>query len=260
MPTLMMSLCRGMYQKPAFFALGLHDHGLHLHRGPGRDRRLSNRSRPRPFQIGIFHQKFEAVADHRALAAGVDDDFGGDGFVAAIFVGDAHAHGPFPVEDDFAHADAFFSDDAVLAGVLEHHLIEFAAEDLPGLRAFVGVVIGEVEGLGKFAVLADELDGAFFDEWAGLHFVEHVEALEDPVGFGDERFADVKRGKCARSKRRTEWPFWAMRVEAVEPAGPPPITITSGEEREWVGINNSCCRSNGAVLAERRLRRRMILV
>ena len=50
--------------------------------------------------------------------------------------------------------------DAVLAGVVEHHLVELAAQHLPGLRAFVRVVVGEIERLGDPAVLADELHGA----------------------------------------------------------------------------------------------------
>src|SRR5947209_7161409 len=36
-----------------------------------------------------------------------------------------------------------------------------------------------------------------------------------------------KRGKCSRSNSLTEWPCWAIRVEAVDPAGPPPMTTTS---------------------------------
>src|SRR5262245_37796543 len=37
-----------------------------------------------------------------------------------------------------------------------------------------------------------------------------------------------KRGKRSRSNRTTRWPCWARSVEAVEPAGPPPMTTTSG--------------------------------
>src|SRR5262245_3981952 len=36
-----------------------------------------------------------------------------------------------------------------------------------------------------------------------------------------------KRGKRSRSKSWTLWPCCAIRVEAVEPAGPPPMTTTS---------------------------------
>src|SRR6185436_17975460 len=36
------------------------------------------------------------------------------------------------------------------------------------------------------------------------------------------------RGKRSRSIRTTCSPRWARRVETVEPAGPPPITTTSG--------------------------------
>src|SRR5437868_15262001 len=37
-----------------------------------------------------------------------------------------------------------------------------------------------------------------------------------------------KRGNFSRSNSRTLWPCCAMRVETVEPAGPPPMTTTSG--------------------------------
>jgi hypothetical protein len=30
---------------------------------------------------------------------------------------------------------------------------------------------------------------------AALHLLEHVQPLQHPVGFGDQRFADVKAGK-----------------------------------------------------------------
>src|SRR5262245_23122840 len=36
-----------------------------------------------------------------------------------------------------------------------------------------------------------------------------------------------KRGKCSRSRRRTFLPCWASSVAAVEPLGPPPMTMTS---------------------------------
>jgi len=72
------------------------------------------------------------------LAAGVYDDFGGDGFIAAIFMRDAHTDGAITFKNDFANADAFFSDDAMFAGILEHHLVEFAAEDLPGFASIRG--------------------------------------------------------------------------------------------------------------------------
>ncbi|WP_346926001.1 DUF4913 domain-containing protein, partial [uncultured Arthrobacter sp.] len=43
------------------------------------------------------------------------------------------------------HADAFLRVHAVLARVVEHHRVEFAADDLPRLRAHVGLVVPEVE-------------------------------------------------------------------------------------------------------------------
>ena len=65
----------------------------------------------------------------------------------------AHADGPVAVEQHLQHADPFVHLDAVLAGVVEHHLVELAAQHLPGLRALVRLVVAEVERLGKLARL-----------------------------------------------------------------------------------------------------------
>ena len=53
------------------------------------------------------------------------------------------ADGPVAFEQHFQHADAFVDLDAVLAGVVEHHLVELAPHDLPGLRALVRLVVDE---------------------------------------------------------------------------------------------------------------------
>src|SRR5262245_12861717 len=45
-----------------------------------------------------------------------------------------------------------------------------------------------------------------------------------------------KRGPFSRSNRWTRRPFWATRVEAVEPAGPPPMTMTSVSRGRIVDI------------------------
>jgi hypothetical protein len=70
--------------------------------------------------------------------------------------------------------------DAVLAGVLEHHLIELAAHDLPGLRALVRLVVVEVERRRFLAGGVHELHAVLLDEVALLHLLEHVEPLEAP--------------------------------------------------------------------------------
>ncbi len=134
----------------------------------------------------------QAAADHGSLAAGIDDDLGTDFVLRAVFAGEFHADGPLPFPQDFEDADPLVHLHAVLAGVVEHHLVEFTAEDLPGLRAFVRLVVVEIKGLRKPAALADELDAVLFYEGAAAHFFEHVEPLEDPICLGDEGFADVK--------------------------------------------------------------------
>src|SRR5690349_1806731 len=80
----------------------------------------------------------------------------------------------------------------MLCRVLQHHLVKFAAHDLPGLRAFVGVHLIEIERLRFLPRCVDELHAVFLDEWAGLEPGEHAETLERPVRLRHERFADVE--------------------------------------------------------------------
>ena len=54
------------------------------------------------------------------------------------------------------------------------------------------LVVVEVERRRQFAGGVDELHAVFLDEVAVLHLVEHLEPLEHPVRFGDQRFADVE--------------------------------------------------------------------
>src|SRR5207249_9614377 len=53
-------------------------------------------------------------------------------------------------------------------------------------------MLHEVKRLGQLALLANELNAVLFDEPASPHLGQHVEALENPVGLGNERLADVK--------------------------------------------------------------------
>ena len=87
---------------------------------------------------------------------------------------------------------AFVRVHAVLARVVEHHLVELAADDLPGLRALVRLVVPEVERRRQLAARIDELDAVLLDEVAPLHLRQHVEPLEHPVGLRNQRLADVK--------------------------------------------------------------------
>ena len=64
----------------------------------------------------------------------------------AVTVLDSHADGAVAVEQHVVHADALVDVHAVRPGVLQHHPVELAAHDLPGLRALVRLVVPEVEG------------------------------------------------------------------------------------------------------------------
>ena len=101
-------------------------------------------------------------------------------------------HGAAAFQQHVEHAHALVRLDAVLARVVEHHLVELAAHHLPGLRALVRLVVPEVEGRRQLAVRVDELDAVLLDEVALLHLRQHVEPLQHPVGLRDQRLADVE--------------------------------------------------------------------
>ena len=72
---------------------------------------------------------------------------------AAVLGLDAHADGPVALEQHLQHARAFVDVDAMLAGIVEHQVVELAAAHLPGLRRFVRLVVDEVERLRQLAAL-----------------------------------------------------------------------------------------------------------
>ena len=112
------------------------------------------------------------------------------------------ADGAVTLEQHLDHVDAVMRIHAVPARVLQHHVVELAAHHLPGLRAFVRLVVPEVEGRRQLAVGVDELHAVLFDEAALLHLLEHVEPLEDPIRFGDERFANVEARELLALEQR----------------------------------------------------------
>lgn len=69
--------------------------------------------------------------------------------------------------------------------------VEFLPEHLPGPRAFVWLVVGEIKRLGKQPLLGHELHAVLGNESAAPRLVEHAEPFEHPERFRDERFADV---------------------------------------------------------------------
>ena len=136
----------------------------------------------------------EPIHQQAVLSAGIHHDLRSH-LAEALLVADLHADGAIAFEDHVVHANAFMDVDAVLAGVLEHHLVELAAHDLPRLRTLVRLVVPEVERsrLAPFGV--DELHAVLLHEVAGLHLRQHVELLQHPVGLRDQRLADVKARK-----------------------------------------------------------------
>ena len=187
-----MSLCCGMYQNQPFLpcvcTTSVAPSSL-------------PRSAPGPFPVGpqgrLFQHRVplaqaQPAHNHRTLAAGVHDHVGPHLALRPVLFLDAHADGPIAVEQHLQHAHALVHADALFAGVVQQHLVELAADDLPGLRTLMRLVIDEVERLRELAVLVDELHAVLLDEGAFLHLVEHVQPLEHPVGLRDQRFADVK--------------------------------------------------------------------
>src|SRR5262249_28280424 len=145
---------------------------------------------------GVPQAELEAILQHGALAAGVDDDFGPDFDLGAVLALNAGADGAGALEQHLQHARRFMDLDALLGRVAQHHQIELAAHDLPGLGALVRLVVPEVEGRRQLALGIDELHAVFLDEMALLHFVQHLEPLEHPIGLGNERLADMEAGKA----------------------------------------------------------------
>src|SRR5262245_1168542 len=57
------------------------------------------------------------------------------------------------------------------------------------------LVVPEIEWRGLFSLGVHELNAVLLDEVAALHFRQHVQPLQNPVGFGDQRLADVESGE-----------------------------------------------------------------
>ena len=147
------------------------------------------------FEDRIPHAQPEPVLQQPVLSAGVDDDLGAHVSRTRRAVWMVTPTARSPSNSTSRTRVPSCTVDAVLARVVEHHLVELAAHDLPGLRALVRLVVPEVERRRQLAGGVDELDAVLLDEVALLHLRQHVEPLQHPVGFGNQRFADVKAGK-----------------------------------------------------------------
>lgn len=109
----------------------------------------------------------------------------------AILGKDLHTHGAFVLEDHLFDSHLFMHLDAVAAGVVEHHLIETTALDLPGARAFAGDGFGKVEWHGFLPTGRHEADAVLDGERRGAQLRQQPKPVEDAVGVRDEGFADV---------------------------------------------------------------------
>ena len=186
----------------------------------------SNRSRSPLVEDRIPEPELEPVLQHRGLTARVNYDLGAD-VATPVLVLNADPRGAIALEEHVDDVHAVKGLDAMFARVVEHHLIELAAHDLPGLRTLVRFVIPEVKRRRELAARVDELHAVLLDEMAPLHLRQHVEPLEHPVCLGMRDSPIWKRGNFSRSKSPTFRPCCARSVDVVDPAGPPPITTTS---------------------------------
>ena len=143
-------------------------------------------------QHRIPNAQVEAVHQQAVLAAGIDNHFGAYLPQRSIVRFDRHTSGSIVIEHYVHHAHAFVRFHAMLARIVQHHLIELAAGHLPGLRALMGFVVPEIKGRRQFAVRVDELHAVLLDEVAVLHFRQHVQALQNPISLGNQRFTDVE--------------------------------------------------------------------
>ena len=90
----------------------------------------------------------------------------------------------------------FFADlDAFLPGVFQQHLVELAADDLPGDGRFVLQVLVEIERRGDPAVLAGELHGILPREVRLVELLDHADPLQREVAERQQRLADVIAGE-----------------------------------------------------------------
>ena len=225
-----MSSCSGMYQNQPFLFGGLDDQrrafvaaGVAVGALPVRpDRALVQHRVPQP--------QLEPVLQQAVLAAGVDDHLGAHLAARAAFGLDRDADAPRSPSNSTSSTRTPSCTSTPCSRALSSIIcVELAADDLPGLRALVRLVVPEVERRRQLAGGVDELHAVLLDEVALLHLRQHVEPLEHPVRLGDQRLADVEARKVlaleeldavARAGRAAS--------RRSSPPGPPPMTTTSG--------------------------------
>jgi hypothetical protein len=115
--------------------------------------------------------------------------------IRAILLLHPHADSTIALEQHFQDARRLVDGDAQFTGVIEHHCVKFAPHDLPRLGTFVRFVVMKIKRRGFLAGGIYELHAVFLDEVALLHFIEHADPFEHPIGFRNQRFADMEPRK-----------------------------------------------------------------
>ena len=189
---------------------------------------------------GVPDAQPQPVLDQPDLPAGIDHDLGAHLALGAILAFDPHADGAVALEQHVEHAHALVHLHAVLARVVEHHLVELAAHHLPGLRALVRLVVPEVERRRQLAARVDELDAVLLDEVALLHLRQHVQALQHPVGFAGSAIRRCGSAGNARARRAAPCSPAGRSAWTRGPAGP-------AADHHHVGIAGPiACRSSSS--------------
>src|SRR5205085_3625270 len=89
--------------------------------------------------------QLETILEQRALTAGIDNDACTHFLLGAVVLLNAYADGLVLLEKHLQDARGLVDVDALLSGILQHHHVELAANDLPGLRAFMRLVVPKVK-------------------------------------------------------------------------------------------------------------------
>jgi hypothetical protein len=75
--------------------------------------------------------------------------------------------------------------------MVHQHLVELAAQDLPGLRGFVLHVLEEVKRVGRAAVRTDKLHAELLGVVRRLQLLDQPHPLQRKIRVRNQRLADV---------------------------------------------------------------------